>query len=142
MVQGYSVYFDGYTGRPGLCNGATPVDGDFIALFCDERDAAQLKSELASARVVELGIVTHNPVVDDHREVRVQQLYQRALEVARAAPFASAMRPADESPAPAGVFSAAAAISKDPPKLVPAAPARRRYSSWGRGLLLPPEPSM
>ena len=142
MDQGYSVYFDGFTGRLGVSDGGAPVHANFIALFYDKGDAARLKSELASARVVELGLVSHNPHVDDHREKRVQQLYQRAVQVARAAPFALATRPADQSPAPTGVFSAAAAISKDPPKLVPAVPARRKYSSWGRGLLLPPEPSM
>ena len=55
MGEAFSVFFDGFTGRPGLCDGPLPVDADFVALFGEELDAAKLKSELASARVVELG---------------------------------------------------------------------------------------
>jgi hypothetical protein len=84
----FTVYFDAITGRPGACPGDVPVEGDLIARFQEERDASRLRSELASERVVALGLVQRDPVVDGFRDLRVQALYERADEVARDAPFA------------------------------------------------------
>jgi hypothetical protein len=140
MAERFNVYFDAFTGRPKVCTGEVPEKADFIAAFCEEGDAARLLSELASARVVELGIVSRNPVVDGQREQRVQALYHRALDVGQAAPFVAAGRKRTGAPAARRLPAATPSAVTTQPALGAAAAAGLGQRSWSHGFVLPAEP--